>query len=204
MTPGRPCRLSSASPALTRRRPRVGVELSIVMPCLRATPSQAASARRAAFCRSRAYWRDLGGGSPWTAMSPSSASLARSTAAASSIPTPSRRRCKAPSSTVSPPRFTARSPSRMGASRRAISTPIGLCVSTRCPSSRFIMSRAARRRRHGRTGNFGARARRHQRDLRCNRRALTACRPCQSRVVRLSRSRRSLAQRSSRCLTSAS
>ena len=75
MTPGRPCRLSSASPALTRRRPRVGVELSIVMPCLRATPSQAASARRAAFCRSRAYWRDLGGGSPWTAMSPSSAHL---------------------------------------------------------------------------------------------------------------------------------
>ena len=203
MTPGRPCRLSSASPALTRRRPRVGVELSIVMPCLRATPSQAASARRAAFCRSRAYWRDLGGGSPWTAMSPSSASLARSTAASSSFQHhrgagAKRHRLR------SHRRFTARSPSRMGASRRAISTPIGLCASTRCPSSRFIMSRAARRRRHGRTGNFGARARRHQRDLRCNRRALTACRPCQSRVVRLSRSRRSLAQRSSRCLTSAS
>ena len=200
MTPGRPCRLSSASPAADPTEAE-GVESSIVMPCLRATPSQAASARRAAFFRPRAYWRDLGGGSPWTAMSPSSASLARSTAASSSIPTPSRRRCKAPSSTVSPPRFTARSPSRMGASRRAISTPVGLCVSTRCPSSRFIMSRAARRRRHGRTGNFGARARRHQRDLRCNR---TAYRPCQSRGVRLSRSRRSLAQRSSRCLTSAS
>ena len=183
----------------------MGVELSIVMPCLRATPSQAASARRAAFCRSRAYWRDLGGGSPWTAMSPSSASLARSTAASSSIPTPSRRRCKAPSSTVSPPRFTARSPSRMGASRRAISTPIGLCVSTRCPSSRFIMSRADEA-----PAAWANRELRRSRPpppnaiLRCNRRALTACRPCQSRVVRLSRSRRSLAQRSSRCLTSAS
>jgi hypothetical protein len=50
MTPGRPCRLSGASPAADPTEAE-GVELSIVIPCLRATPSQAESARRAAFCR---------------------------------------------------------------------------------------------------------------------------------------------------------
>ena len=71
--------------------------------------------------------------SPRMARSRSSASFARWIAASPSIPTPSRRRCKAPSSTASAPRSMARSRSRTGGSSRAISTTIRRCASMRSP-----------------------------------------------------------------------
>ena len=132
-----------------------GVELSIVMPCLRATPSQAASARRAAFCRLGRTGEILAAGLHGRQCR-RQASLARST----------------------DPALTARSPSRIGASG-AISTA-WLCASTRMPRHRG--SSCHEQRGAGGMGNRELRryAPRHQRDLRCNRRTLAAYRPCRS------------------------